>query len=103
VINSLAEDVLDRLLAANVDDASVDLVLAALEGDRALDAAVDGSGTPSRPHPSAPRTTPTRAFLTRLVVRRFRGIGEEAVLNLPPGPGLTVVAGRNGSGKSSSS
>jgi len=101
MINNLAEDVLDRLLAANVDDASVDLVLAALEGDHALDAAIDGSETPARPDPTAPRTTPTGAFLTRLVVRGFRGIGEEAILNLPPGPGLTVVAGRNGSGKSS--
>ena len=101
MINNLAEDVLDRLLAADADDASVDLVLAALEGDHALDAAVDGSKTPARPDPTAPRATPAGAFLTRLVVRGFRGIGEEAILNLPPGPGLTVVAGRNGSGKSS--
>lgn len=101
MINNLAKDVLDRLLAASVDDASVDLVLAALDGDHALDAAIDGSETLARPDPTAPRTTPTGAFLTRLVVRGFRGIGEEAVLNLPPGPGLTVVAGRNGSGKSS--
>lgn len=101
MIKNLAEDVLDRLLAADVDEASIDLVLAALEGDRALDAAIDGSETPARPDPTASRTTPSGAFLVRLAVRGFRGIGEEAVLNLPPGPGLTIVAGRNGSGKSS--
>ena len=31
----------------------------------------------------------------------FRGIGEPATLRLAPGPGLTLVVGRNGSGKSS--
>ena len=81
---------------------SVDLVLAALEGDQAQNAAIDGSETPASPDQTAPRTTPTGAFLTQLVVRGFRGIGEEAILNLPPGSGLTVVAGRNGSGTSSS-
>ncbi|MFQ6391922.1 AAA family ATPase [Nocardia sp. KC 131] len=40
-------------------------------------------------------------FLRSIRVRGFRGIGQEATLNLPPGPGLTLVVGRNGSGKSS--
>jgi len=34
-------------------------------------------------------------------VRGFRGIGPESELKLRPGPGLTLVIGRNGSGKSS--
>jgi hypothetical protein len=33
--------------------------------------------------------------------RSWRGIGERRTLPLPPGPGLTLVVGRNGSGKSS--
>ncbi|MEK8143858.1 ATP-binding protein [Streptomyces sp. M10(2022)] len=33
--------------------------------------------------------------------RRAGGVGPETTLDLPPGPGLTVVAGRNGTGKSS--
>jgi ABC-type Mn2+/Zn2+ transport system ATPase subunit len=34
-------------------------------------------------------------------VRGFRGIGPEQTLAFTPGPGLTIVIGRNGSGKSS--
>ncbi|ADH68492.1 recombination protein F [Nocardiopsis dassonvillei] len=41
------------------------------------------------------------AFLSSVKVTGFRGIGGEAELNLPPGPGLTMVFGANGSGKSS--
>ncbi|MBH0775804.1 AAA family ATPase [Nocardia bovistercoris] len=40
-------------------------------------------------------------FLSAIRVRGFRGIGPEATLELAPGPGLTLVVGRNGSGKSS--
>ncbi len=40
-------------------------------------------------------------FLRAIRVEGFRGIGPETVLELPPGPGLTLVTGRNGSGKSS--
>jgi len=42
-----------------------------------------------------------RAYLRRLAVTGFRGIGPTAELPLEPGPGLTLVVGRNGSGKSS--
>lgn len=40
-------------------------------------------------------------FLRSIRVRGFRGIGAETTLDLAPGPGLTLVVGRNGSGKSS--
>ena len=43
----------------------------------------------------------SRAYLRRLAVTGFRGIGPTAELPLEPGPGLTLVVGRNGSGKSS--
>jgi len=36
-----------------------------------------------------------------LAVEGFRGIGSKAMINFRPGPGLVIVAGRNGSGKSS--
>lgn len=40
-------------------------------------------------------------YLRRLRVQGFRGIGPRVELELDPRPGLTVVVGRNGSGKSS--
>lgn len=40
-------------------------------------------------------------WLQRIDVEGFRGIGPAASLTLAPCPGLTVVVGRNGSGKSS--
>ncbi|ROO84501.1 AAA domain-containing protein [Actinocorallia herbida] len=42
-----------------------------------------------------------RAYLESVTVAGFRGIGRETTLPLRPAPGLTLVVGRNGSGKSS--
>lgn len=86
------------------DDAKL-LVLAALDGDEALASVLDGAlsgpgGSP--PAPQAPSgTTPSGAFVKSIRVRGFRGIGPAATLDLRPVPGLTIVSGRNGSGKSS--
>ncbi|MET8796789.1 AAA family ATPase [Nocardia sp. NPDC004568] len=55
--------------------------------------AESGSGTPS--------SGLDGVFLSAIRVRGFRGIGPETTLDLPTGPGLTLVTGRNGSGKSS--
>ena len=44
---------------------------------------------------------PVRAYLESVAVTGFRGIGPTCELRLQPGPGLTLVVGRNGSGKSS--
>ena len=48
-----------------------------------------------------PEPEPKRAYLKAITVEGFRGIGPKITLTLQPGPGLTVVTGRNGSGKSS--
>jgi energy-coupling factor transporter ATP-binding protein EcfA2 len=40
-------------------------------------------------------------YLRGVEVAGFRGVGRSTTLELAPGPGLTVVVGRNGSGKSS--
>lgn len=40
-------------------------------------------------------------YLRSVTVTGFRGIGPQTCLELQPGPGLTLVVGRNGSGKSS--
>lgn len=78
-------------------------LLAALEGDDALAAVLDrpdpGPGA-GRPAPS-PSPSAARAYLSSVKVTGFRGIGPTSILELAAGPGLTVVCGRNGSGKSS--
>ncbi len=81
------------------------LVLAALEGDETLDRALaDDAAT----HPDAPpadaapvRATAAHAYIDSIAVQGFRGIGARSELQVSPGPGLTLVVGRNGSGKSS--
>ncbi len=81
------------------DDAKL-LILAALEGKTAL---ADMAGyTPPAPTAEAKADVdPAGAFLKQIKVRGFRGIGPESQLNLDPFPSLTVISGRNGSGKSS--
>lgn len=78
------------------------VILAALEGDDAL-ADIANFEPPERPQAEAAGelTEPAGAFLKRIRVQGFRGIGPESQLDFRPAPGLTVVAGRNGSGKSS--
>ncbi|WP_078843339.1 AAA family ATPase [Streptomyces albus] len=50
--------------------------------------------------PAGPRPE-RRVFLDSVSVTGFRGIGRKARLPLTAGPGVTLVVGRNGSGKSS--
>jgi hypothetical protein len=107
MVASLADVLVDRLgRESNPQDAWPELVLAALEGDAAVDALLADTKPAGK---SAPATAVTRpdakpsrvAYLTHLTVEGFRGIGRPATLDLVPGPGLTLVIGRNGSGKSS--
>jgi energy-coupling factor transporter ATP-binding protein EcfA2 len=55
----------------------------------------EACGPPREPAPASP------VWLRSISVEGFRGIGAPAELELSPQPGLTVVAGGNGSGKSS--
>lgn len=78
---------------------------AACTGDDALGAALASLGS------NAAQCSPQRlahdkaaapgVFLSSLQVGGFRGIGPERRLQLTPGPGLTLLVGRNGCGKSS--
>jgi recombinational DNA repair ATPase RecF len=77
------------------------LVLAALSGRDGLEAALSGGPAASAPLDSQAPPAPAGAFLRSVVVEGFRGIGPAQKLELAPGPGLTLVVGRNGSGKSS--
>ena len=51
--------------------------------------------------PAPEDVDPAGAWLTGVAIQGFRGIGPRAELALLPGPGLTMVVGRNGTGKSS--
>jgi recombinational DNA repair ATPase RecF len=96
--------VIDRLTTADLSPRVSALVDAALHDDatfaRALDGHTADAAAPTRTN-ATPSTRPAGAYLERLDVERFRGIGPKASLRLTPGPGLTLVVGRNGSGKSS--
>ena len=94
--------VLRRLERFPLAEQAADLLLAALESDESLSAQLGGqaqrysgaSAVTSPPHPAG-------AYLQSLTVSGFRGIGQAATLAVAPSPGLTLVVGRNGSGKSS--
>ncbi|HSD25796.1 MAG TPA: AAA family ATPase, partial [Vicinamibacteria bacterium] len=85
----------------SLDPAGGGLVLAALEGAEALEAEL--AGRAAAPHAAEARASAHAggAFLGSIAVEGFRGIGPAQTLELRPGPGLTLVVGRNGSGKSS--
>jgi energy-coupling factor transporter ATP-binding protein EcfA2 len=94
--------IFDRLTEAALPVPVADLVVAALLGDDDLDAVLGEKGwhRPPTPEATAGETVP-RFFLRSITAERFRGIGAKATLDLQPGPGLTLIVGRNGSGKSS--
>lgn len=92
--------------AEAADQSVQDVILEMLDDDTAIDATVKSAvldalaevaagAEQSSQHPTDP------TYLTSISVVGFRGIGSQAKLDLHPAPGLTVVSGRNGSGKSS--
>lgn len=100
----------DLLFTRLVDEGRADEswalhVLAACDGPDALARLMDASVAPTRPGreagADASAGVAARAYLRSVQVRGFRGIGPQRSLELSPGPGLTIVCGRNGSGKSS--
>jgi ABC-type lipoprotein export system ATPase subunit/energy-coupling factor transporter ATP-binding protein EcfA2 len=101
------EDMVARVMAAAEQETTLDdnarfRLLWALTGDD--DTQPDGPRPEAGVSPERPADTETKApagaYLKAVTVAGFRGIGPEARLDLHPGPGVVVVAGRNGSGKS---
>jgi ABC-type hemin transport system ATPase subunit len=95
------------LAMADADDALSEdvklLILSALESDEMFADVVRGDADPIvRPDriAQAPTIEPVGAFLRCIEVSGFRGVGPTVRVPLHPGPGLVVIAGRNGSGKS---
>ncbi|MCL7456232.1 AAA family ATPase [Micromonospora sp. MSM11] len=97
----LVELIFERLTADDVPDHTAELVLAALSGQDDLAAALDGRKTSLEPALPTDEAPAGRIWLSSVTVAGFRGVGPERTLQLDPGPGLTLVVGRNGSGKSS--
>lgn len=101
--DALLDIMLQRLEDVPLPDEAAYLLLAALDGELALAAQLDAASeqryAPAQAVDTAPE--PVGAYLQSLTVSGFRGIGPAATLDVRPGPGLTLVVGRNGSGKSS--
>ncbi len=101
------DEVLLGIIVRRLDDVPIsadasDLLLAALDGDDALSAQLHANiGERAIATSAEQRAAPVGAYLASLTVSGFRGIGTPVRLDLTPGSGLTLVVGRNGSGKSS--
>jgi energy-coupling factor transporter ATP-binding protein EcfA2 len=100
--------IIDRLGNSGLAAPAADLIVAALLGDDEVTRATSGadsdgaeSGGAGLTWAAPPRPEPPRVYLRGISVAGFRGIGRTASLELRAGPGLTLVIGRNGSGKSS--
>ncbi|MFB9619136.1 AAA family ATPase [Brooklawnia cerclae] len=93
----------EQITASGLDDEVGLLILAAMEGDDQLDVFLNSGASSTRVRGSVPDAGVTAGgtFLRSIEVEGFRGIGATTTLRLKPKPGLTIVAGRNGSGKSS--
>lgn len=117
--DALLNLIMDRLGSFPLPGDASALLLAALDGEETLRTGLDRSpagDAPDRPEPDSPEPgrqgatgrapvgSGVRAagtYLRSIVVRGFRGIGATTTLQVEPGPGLTLIVGRNGSGKSS--
>jgi hypothetical protein len=109
----LHDHVLTRLTSSGADQHPWSfLILAALDSADTLASCLAGSQPPTPPKrakkaattaapDASPAIEPPGMYLGAVTVAGFRGIGPETRLPLHAGPGLTLVVGRNGSGKSS--
>jgi DNA repair exonuclease SbcCD ATPase subunit len=98
---SLLELVFNRLAEDGVPDKVATLVLAAYTGEHELQATLAGESA-ELPVPDAhPGQQTDPLYIEAVTVAGFRGVGPPASLRLQPHAGLTLVVGRNGSGKSS--
>lgn len=76
-------------------------VVAACDGREVLEQYLSNPTTTHQETRSDAHRAHPGAYLASLTVEGFRGIGDAQSVSFNPGPGLTLVVGRNGSGKSS--
>jgi energy-coupling factor transporter ATP-binding protein EcfA2 len=95
--------VAERIESRAPADGAAGLILTAFQGADAVEAELRGElGTAATTGGHLQPTAASSAvYLTAIDVEGFRGIGPPTTLSIDPGPGLTLVVGRNGSGKSS--
>ena len=91
--------VVDRLVdTGKADEPWALIVLAAMEGEQALDGFLEKARTIAPPQRSessaAAASEPPGAYVASISVEGFRGVGPAATLALRPGPGLTLMASR---------
>jgi energy-coupling factor transporter ATP-binding protein EcfA2 len=91
----------ERLQAEQIEPMTRALVLAAVAGSAPLQQVLDGEADQDMVAPDTAPKVGVHVYLQSIAVEGFRGIGPRASLDLQPWPGLTLVVGRNGSGKSS--
>jgi len=97
--DALQVELLERLESAGLSESAFEVALAAILGE--LDDYLAGNTVVRPSADDEPVAEAAGVYLTSISARGFRGIGAEVTLDLEPGPGLTLVVGRNGSGKSS--
>jgi recombinational DNA repair ATPase RecF len=76
------------------------LVLAACSSDEALHAVLADKDSKLVPGVASAARSPS-VYINAVTVAGFRGVGPKCKLELSGSPGLTLIVGRNGSGKSS--
>ena len=85
-----------------IGDVPKRLVAAACAGEANLASELAGEpAPPAGEEEERGSAEPAGAYLTSLAVEGFRGIGQRAELEFEPAPGLTLITGPNGCGKSS--
>lgn len=90
------------LVNEKTPDSTRNLVEAAFESKDAVEYALKTTQElTEKSEVNTERARIPQAFLQKLDVTGFRGIGPQTTVHFPTGPGLTLVIGRNGSEKSS--
>ncbi len=97
----IRHEITRKLRILEVDEPVRQLVVASLLGPQVLEAALAGEPVAPPTEKSGTERSAASVYLQSITVQGFRGVGAEATLELDAQPGLTVVVGRNGSGKSS--